>query len=725
MATPLYVALIWHQHQPMYKSALSGQYLMPWVRLHGTKDYLDLVLLLERYPALHQTINLVPSLIQQIQETAAGWACDPWLECLTAERLTREQKLFVLQRFFDAHWERMVKPYPRYAQLLAITQEQGTSWCLDNWHDHDYSDLMAWHNLCWFDPIFRETDPRIEEWFIQGKGFSWADRLEIYSKQKAILDQIIPAHRKLQEQGQLEVITSPHTHPILPLLINTDSARIANPHMRLPDQPFRWHLDAVGHLERAQAIYEKCFGVRSKGLWPSEQSVSPEVVPMAQAQGFNWMISDEGVLGRTLGMQWNRDIYGHVQQADHLYRPYRLVGPTGDIDIIFRDRRLSDLIGFRYSDQDPWQAAHDFIEQLEAIQRKLIEQGVADQPHLVTIALDGENCWEFYDQDGLPFLQAFYQLFSDHPYLKMVTVSEYLDQFPPTDLIPSQQLHSGSWINSDFGIWIGDPVKNLAWDYLGAARTALAQHPNPPQAALEALWAAEGSDWFWWFGKPHSSQHDYLFDQLFREHLQAIYTQLDLPIPRRLYEPLEKPKQLFRQLPAPHIDGSGRDPVWEQAISLDLGSNRGTMFENVPISRIYYGMNTHQFFVRLDWREQPEQVDFYFYYPQKTNRTSPIPDRHLAEESPYNYRFTHWLSMYHGLSLRQAREYDQWFSKNIDANYSIGTCLELILPWSDLNLLPGERVCWVALAHFADHRVLPLLNQVIELEIPFDWQQEN
>ncbi len=717
MTLPLYVALIWHQHQPMYKSALTGQYLMPWVRLHGIKDYLDLIVLLERYPKLHQTVNLVPSLIQQIEETAKGEAIDPWLECLLSETLTEDQKVFVVQRFFDATWEQMIRPHPRYGELLDLRETKGLSWCLDNWTDQDFSDLMAWYNLCWFDPIFQAEDIQIKRWIKKGKNFSYADRVDIYAKQKTILGKIIPKHRQLQESGQLEVTTTPYTHPILPLLTDTDSARVACPHLRLPEHAFHWPEDVDVHLERAQDLYKKRFKVPARGLWPSEQSVSPEIIPAVLRQGFQWMISDEGILGRTLGIHWERDMYGHVQQAEQLYQPYRVIAPEGEITMIFRDHRLSDLIGFRYSTMDPEEAAQDFIEQLEAIQRRLVDQKTTNHPHLVTIALDGENCWEFYEKDGLPFLQAFYQLFSDHPFLKMVTVSEYLEEFPPRQNFSSDRLLSGSWINSDFTIWIGDPIKNKAWSLLATARQKIANHPNPPQAAYEALWAAEGSDWFWWFGKPHSSHHDYLFDQLFREHLQGIYTALGQTAPQALYSPLEPPHVLYKQMPTPNLDGTGTDEAWDHALSLDLGSSRGTMYENVPISRIYYGMNQEHLFIRVDWQEKPQTIDFYFYVPSRTDITSLIPDEDCPLEAPYTYRYRYHIQVFKGLSLMAAGEYDQWFSQNLQVQYGLLQCLEIAIPWSDLHLNAGDTVCWVALARLSDHRLIPLTGEIIELEL--------
>ncbi|MFS8802919.1 glycoside hydrolase, partial [Synechococcus sp. R60.2] len=225
MTYPLHVALVWHQHQPLYKSPVAGKYRMPWVRLHGIKDYLDLVLLLERYPRLHQTINLVPSLILQIEEYVAGSAFDPYLELTLSpvEKLGPDQLRFVVERFFDSHYPTMIEPYPRYRQLYNQRESQGVNWCLQYWTPQDFGDLLAWHNLSWFDPLFQE-DPEIEGWIKMGSGFTLADRQRIYAKQQQILGAILPQHAKLQSNGQLELTTSPYTHPILPLLVSERSA---------------------------------------------------------------------------------------------------------------------------------------------------------------------------------------------------------------------------------------------------------------------------------------------------------------------------------------------------------------------------------------------------------------------------------------------------------------------------------------------------------------------
>jgi alpha-amylase/alpha-mannosidase (GH57 family) len=496
MPHPLYVAFIWHQHQPLYKSRDNSgsnstiQYRLPWVRLHGTKDYLDLVLLLERYPKLHQTVNLVPSLILQLEDYIAGTAFDPYLavSLTPTEQLSQEQQQFIIDHFFDANHHTLIDPHPRYAQLYQQRQEKGQTWCLANWQLQDYSDLLAWHNLAWIDPLFWD-DPEIAAWLEQGRDFSLSDRQRIYSKQRQILSRIIPQHRQMQQKGQLEVTTTPYTHPILPLLADTNSGRVAVPQMALPKHRFQWAEDIPRHLQKSWDLYKDRFGQEPRGLWPSEQSVSPEVLPYIADQGFKWICSDEAVLGWTMQHFFHRDGAGNVLEPEILYQPYRLETPHGDLAIVFRDHRLSDLIGFTYGSMPPKRAAADLVGHLEAIAQSHKDRQ-PDEPWLVTIALDGENCWEFYPEDGKPFLENLYQILSDHQQIKLVTVSEYLDAFPAKATIPAEKLHSGSWVDGSFTTWIGDPAKNRAWDLLAEARAVLANHPEATEENNPEAWEA-------------------------------------------------------------------------------------------------------------------------------------------------------------------------------------------------------------------------------------------
>jgi alpha-amylase/alpha-mannosidase (GH57 family) len=737
MSHPLYVAFIWHQHQPLYKSPGSQQYRLPWVRLHGTKDYLDLILLLEKYPKLHQTVNLVPSLILQLEDYIAGTAFDPYLtvSLTSVEQLTPAQKEFIVEHFFDANHHTLIDPHPRYAELYQQKQEQGKAWCLENWQAVDYSDLLAWHNLAWIDPLFWD-DPEIATWLKQGRNFTLSDRQRIYSKQRQILSRIVPQHRKMQENGQLEVTTTPYTHPILPLLADTDSGQVAVPQMMLPRHRFQWAQDIPIHLQKAWDLYKDRFGQAPRGLWPSEQSVSPEILPHIIKQGFNWICSDEAVLGWTLQHFFHRDGAGNVEQPELLYRPYRLQTPAGDVSIVFRDHRLSDLIGFTYSSMSPKQATADLVGHLQAIARKQRENPT-EQPWLVTIALDGENCWEFYPEDGKPFLETLYQTLSNEENIKLVTVSEFLEKYPATATISGKKLHSGSWVDGSFTTWIGDPVKNRAWDYLTHARKTLAKHPeatpeNNP-AAWEALYAAEGSDWFWWFGEGHSSNHDAIFDQLFREHLHGIYKALNEPIPAYLNQPLEVHEAKLDHRPEsfihPIIDGKGDEQDWDKAGRIEVGGSRGTMHQSSLVQRIFYGVDHLNFYLRVDFKsgvrpgkELPKELNLLWYYPDRTMINSPVPLAEVPDIAPANYLYHHHLEinlLNQTIQFREAANNYQWHPRASRAQVALNSCLEIAVPWADLQVPPDYPVRLVLV--LADdgcfHSYLPE-NSLIPIEVP-------
>ncbi len=743
MSHPLYVAFIWHQHQPLYKSRdihpdYGGQYRLPWARLHGTKDYLDLILFLDNYPELHQTVNLVPSLILQLEDYADGSAIDPYLALtLTpAETLNRKQKQYILEHFFDANHHTMIDPHPRYRQLYEQKQHEGISWCLQNWKVEDYADLLAWHNLAWIDPIFWGDD-EISGWLEKGKGFNLSDRQRIYSKQKDIIFQIIPQHKKMQDEGQLEIITSPYTHPILPLLAHSQAGKIAVPNMTLPETAFQWEEDIARHLEKSWYFYQERFGMKPRGLWPSEQSVSPEILPYISKQGFKWLVSDEAVLGWSLNHFFHRDEIGNIYQPELLYRPYKLNTDYGDLAIVFRDHRLSDLIGFTYGSMKPDQAAADLVGHLEAINRNY-QHHHNDQPWLVTIALDGENCWEFYEKDGKPFLESLYHRLAGETDIKLVTVSEFLDKFPPTATIDSHKLHSGSWVDGNFTTWIGDRHKNKAWSYLLAARETLAKHPeatekNNPEA-WEALYAAEGSDWFWWFGEPHHSNHDEIFDQLFREHLITIYKALNEPIPSYLKHPLEihqaqKNDHNPQGFIHPIINGLLDEQDWEKAGKIEIGGSRGTMHRNSIVPRLFYGWDHLNFYFRFDIQEGikinqgfPSEIHLYWFYPNLSGINSPIPLINLPDQAPINYFYRYHLGINlvtKTFWLEEAGTDYHWYARNCHAEIGINQCIEIGIPWSDLHIFPdSEMQLTIILAEKGEFKQYLPENTLIRLQVP-------
>src|SRR5215831_2720887 len=113
------LCFLWHMHQPFYKDLISGEYRLPWTRLHALKDYYGMVKILEEFPQVRQTFNLVPSMILQVDEYARGVAADPFLEAALkpAESLTEAEQTFLLQHSFHADPQRMIYRYPRYGEL--------------------------------------------------------------------------------------------------------------------------------------------------------------------------------------------------------------------------------------------------------------------------------------------------------------------------------------------------------------------------------------------------------------------------------------------------------------------------------------------------------------------------------------------------------------------------------------------------------------------------------
>jgi alpha-amylase/alpha-mannosidase (GH57 family) len=538
----------------------------------------------------------------------------------------------------------------------------------------------------------------------------------------------------MQATGQIEIATSPYAHPIMPLIADTKSARVADPQILLPGIRFRRESDLELHLHKAKEIYHKYFQRQPAGLWTPEHSVSPAILPLVAKQKFKWLCADEGVLGWSLGHYFRRDEHGMVSAPSLLYQPYRLETLHGDLAIVFRDRRLSDLIGFSYSAMTAADASNDLCQQLLAIhaQQQEPENGSERQPWLVTIALDGENCWEFYQNNGKEFLETLYSQLAKIESLKLVTVSEFIDKFPPIDKIPPHQLHSGSWVDANFNTWIGDPIKNRAWELLGKAREALDHHPeatwqNNPEA-WHSLMAAEGSDWFWWFGEGHSSNQDHVFDQLFREHLQSIYRAINEPSPASLLYPLEPHTSPINQQPGslihPTIDGYASSQEWKMAGYIDLAA-RGTMHKSKILQRLWYGFDHFNFYLRLDFNEPIPLplpiVHLFWFYPEKEHYNNPIPLVDLPDVPPLNYLFHHHCGIDpsgRSVWLQEATA-DGWKNISSQVRMEFNQCLELALPWSNLAIAPASPARLVIVTSVGGKFQVALPEYtVIPIEVP-------
>ena len=597
----IHLCFLWHMHQPFYKDLATGEYRLPWTRMHALKDYYGMVRILEDFPRIRQTFNLVPSMLVQVEEYARGEAHDPFLQCALkpAETLTPEDRAFILRNFFMANPARMIQRYPRYHELYAAQNARSNPRDMKGiFGAQEFRDLQVLSQLAWFDEEFQEKDEEVRALIEKGSNFNLADQALVGRKEREICAQVIPEYRKLAQSGQIEISTTPFYHPILPLLCDSDLASASHPHVPLPPR-FCYPEDARLQLEMARGYIQKTFGVAPAGLWPSEGSVSDQVLELAAVTGFEWAATDNGVLDRTLGRAATPEV---------TYRPYRWKQREREIRMIFRDHMLSDLIGFVYSSMGAAEAAQDFLHRIRENCSPLIDRG---QDALVPIILDGENAWEYYDHNGRPFFRELYSRIEADGNIEAITVREALERIDPE---PLTHIHPGSWINANFDVWIGAEEDNKSWRLLLDARKALdsatqVDHEKR-RRAQEQILIAEGSDWNWWYGPEHESANARDFDQIYREHLANVYRSLGMPTPPEISVPILKIAREENLTPplgpiTPAINGIVDSYFeWLGAGVYRVDRRSGSMHgKRALVNEVRFGSGDARAFLRIDFLE--------------------------------------------------------------------------------------------------------------------------
>ena len=584
----IYLCFVWHMHQPFYKDLVTGEYKLPWTRMHALKDYYGMVKVLEAFPAVHQTFNLVPSMMVQLEEYASGQAADPFLRAALkpAEELTDQEQDFILQYFFQANDERLIARYPRYLEL-----HQSATRARRYLGPGDLRDLQVLSQLAWFDEEFLTHDAEVRALAAKGRGYSREDQDLMGRKQLEIVRAVAPVYKDFAATGQIEISTTPYYHPILPLICDSDIAGVSHPGVPLPTR-FSYPEDARYQLRLARRYMYENLGIDTVGLWPSEGSVSDAALALAHDAGFKWFATDNGVLSRTLAKPAG---------AYETYSPYLWKQDGRELGCIFRDHELSDLIGFVYAKMDPADAARHFLRK--------IRENCAGRDSLVPIILDGENAWEYYHESGREFLRQLYRGIEESQDMRAVTVSEGLGLAQPR---PLDRIFPGSWIGANFDVWIGAEEDNVAWEYLLRARQAYQKHgPNP--LAYEELLIAEGSDWCWWYGPEHDCANRPEFDQLFRDHLMNVYLALELPPPEELTRSILRGAVVEHHDPptdwlTPTLDGEVTSYFeWMGAGRYRVDGRGGAMHSSqVRLKELFFGVNAEHLYIRLDLEDGAE-----------------------------------------------------------------------------------------------------------------------
>ena len=715
----LSIAFYWHMHQPVYQLSANGDYIMPWVRLHGVKDYLDMALWADKISDLKLNFNYVPALLDSLMEYSNGaFDIHSRITATPDESLTNEDKVFILNNFFDANYQNMILANDEYHRLYKIVQMEGTE-NTDIFTLQEYSDLMALFNLAWIDPSFKASDRRLKRLVKKGRDYTYEDRLEILEVQREIISKIIPTLKKLLKKGKIELTTSPYYHPILPIL--TDYKTIRGSGVYDDDiSKMKTDLDAKVQTKMALDRMEEIFGVRPKGIWPSEQCISAKTLSMLSDLGVEWSISDEGILANSIDFEFVHDFKGYLQDPYNLLKVYQYKSANSDIKMIFRDSIIHNLIEFEYSNHSPEATANDLYDRIKVIQSKILSS--PDKEHLLVIAMDGENCWENYPNDGNKFLETVYKLISEDSTLETVLISDYLERI--NNYKKLNKIASGASFNKNFKLWIDEPVKDLAWTYLKHVRQDFSdfvkREPLNPniELARQELFICEGSDWFWWYGEPNYSGRDNIFDFIFRSHLKNIYKYLDLESPKFLDEPLTSlspsaPSNYPKALISPEVNGKdivSEDDEWYNAGCIEIPDGP-VLREFKLFDKIRFGNDKDNFYLKLHLNKyiktiiSPVKLTYQMYiYFRKAGRKqalSPIRLIHKSQNiSPLAMEKFHneiQVSIRNDelrfLRIVKAIPGDMWVlenSKQIEVAYD--EVLDLKIPFETLGIEEGESL---------------------------------
>lgn len=523
----LRLVLCWHMHQPEYRDLQTGEYQLPWTYLHVIKDYVDMAAHLEANPKAKAVVNFAPILLEQIEDYAgqvSGFLQgrdeirDPLIAALVADNFPDdpEEKLKLIKDCLRANREHQINRYPEFQKLAEMVGwlEQNFE-ALNYINDQFMADILVWYHLAWMGETVKRHDHRIQHLIEKGRTFSKHDRLEIVRIIGELLAQVLCSYKNLVKSGQLELSVSPYAHPIIPLLLDIQSAAEAMPEVSLPELgQYPGGVERVyWHLEKGTKIFKRFFGFNPKGCWPSEGGISEQTVEILDDFGFAWVASGGAVLQNSLNMPENK-------APDSPHHPVQL----NDLNIkcFFRDDGLSDLIGFQYANWHADDAVNNLIHHLENIAESVSRDSV------VSIILDGENAWEYFPDNGYHFLNALYKKLIAHPSIQLTTFSECLDD--KVECVPLARLLAGSWVYGTFSTWIGDADKNRGWDMLGDAKKAFDRaifgqrlNEQEREAAELQLAVCEGSDWFWWFGDYNPGEAVSNFEQQFRLNLANLY----------------------------------------------------------------------------------------------------------------------------------------------------------------------------------------------------------
>ena len=458
LSSPLKVVLCWHMHQPQYANSLNGEYQLPWTYLHAIKDYSDMAAHLEANPEARVVVNFAPILLEQIDDynqqlrefLETGKAIrDPLLCALSSVVLPADidERIGLVKDCLRANKERLVNRFEAFRRLTDMA-----AWLLENpsaniyWNDQFLVDLLVWYHLAWMGESVRRSDARIQTLINKGHGFLYQDRRILVEVIADLMENLLRRYSDLAHKGQVELSMTPYAHPIVPLLVDLNSAKDAMPQVKMPLlKVYEGGLErARWHIQKGLETFQKYFGIRPQGCWPSEGSISSESMPLYAEAGFRWVASGENVIRNSLQQA--------KQEGQTIHQVFSL--DNSPVNCFFRDDGLSDLVGFTYASWHADDAVANLVHHLKNIATAQ-NHHVSDR--VVSIILDGENAWEYYPENGFYFLDALYKKLALDPDIELTTFTACLEQGIQVKRLP--RFVAGSWVYGTFSTWIGDEEK--------------------------------------------------------------------------------------------------------------------------------------------------------------------------------------------------------------------------------------------------------------------------
>jgi alpha-amylase/alpha-mannosidase (GH57 family) len=606
----LHLAFLWHMHQPWYRDEKQGVFLMPWVFLHAIKDYAELPWIQSHYPGIHATYNLVPSLMTQLEHYAKDYKSDLFLALLAkdAASLTHEEKAELLEKGFFANPRTMIAPLWRYAELhkKRLRFEKAAD-AVVRFENGELNDLAVLFLLSWCGNQLRRENDTVKALIAKGANFTHKEKLDLLDALVKFCKTVLPLYKVMQEKGSISVFTTPFYHPILPLLLDVNAGRASDPHIAPPNRWSDFSEDAERHVTKAIEWYTGAFGHSPEGFWPAEGAVSNAALALLVKHGASYACTDEDVLFKSLPSPHYRI---------DLYKRFKVKTERGEIGMLFRDKAISDFIGFHYSTQPAQAAADDFIGRLRAI------YDAVDFDAVVPVFLDGENAWEFYENNAFEFFNALYERISSCAWIKTVTIPEAhkIDIVPKVELA---SLQTGSWIYGTLGTWMGHSEKNRAWELLADAHNEMRAaydrlDEETREKVIKEAMIAEGSDWFWWFGDDHFTELAAEFDEIFRGHIRNIYLLLGQKPHPAVNERIKRVEIAADHTPqsapiSPSVDGKRTDYFeWIGAGKVDLCRSFSTMDTSATlIKNMLYGTDGEYFYFQLAGNIEPIKAGGY------------------------------------------------------------------------------------------------------------------